>query len=347
MQSKTLGVIFSALALALLSLSGSAFYATVPHTESTSTTAAFSYSQAPAHALSLFIEPHSGMTPLKQLIASASSSIDLVMYEFEDQSIEQLLAQKAAQGISVRVILDNGYFGGGNQHTEIAYDYLRSHGVQVAWSSSRFALTHEKSLVIDNATAVIMTFNLTPKYYASDRDFGIIDTDQIDVAAMESTFAADFSGKSSAAQNGDDLVWSPGSKEAILDLINGAQHSLEIYNEEMQDPDIMSALENAAERGVQVEVVMTYASSWKDAFTQLAHAGVQVRTYKASAPLYIHAKMIVADDARAFVGSENFSESSLDKNRELGIVLSDPDILAQLKNTFAGDFHAATPFTAK
>lgn len=305
---------------------------------------AAAYAPKSAHALSLVTEPHDGTAPVARLIESATSSIDLVMYEFEDPNIEQLLAQKAGQGILVRVILDNGYYGGGNRHNEIAYDYLRTHGVQVVWSSPHFALTHEKSLVIDHAQALIMTFNLSAQYYASDRDFGIIDTDSRDVAAMEHIFDADFSGKSVAAQNGDDLVWSPGSKAALLELINSAHTSLSIYNEEMQDSDIVSALQKAAARGVQVKVVMTYQSSWKSAFTALAQSGAQVRTFTTSAPTYIHAKMIIAD-ARAFLGSENFSSTSLEKNRELGIVFSDPAILAQLEKTFAGDFAAARPFT--
>jgi len=75
-----------------------------------------------------------------------------------------------------------------------------------------------------------------------------------------------------------------------------------------------------------------------------------VRTY-ADTPdaLYIHAKVIVADggseSARAFVGSENFSTASLGENRELGIVIQDQKIIAQLMKTFAADWRDATPFT--
>src|ERR1035441_1587523 len=101
----------------------------------------------------------------------------------------------------------------------------------------------------------------------------------------------------------------------------------------MADMDVTKALIDAAEHGVAVYVVMTSADEWKWDFAELATAGVHVRTY-ADTPdaLYIHAKMIVADagiaSARAFVGSENFSAASLGKNRELGIVMADKNIIA-------------------
>ena len=63
----------------------------------------------------------------------------------------------------------------------------------------------------------------------------------------------------------------------------------------MADDAVTNALLAAARRGVKVEVVMTRQSDWYGAFSALARGGVSVRTYAASAPLYIHAKAIVVD----------------------------------------------------
>jgi phosphatidylserine/phosphatidylglycerophosphate/cardiolipin synthase-like enzyme len=79
-------------------------------------------------------------------------------------------------------------------------------------------------------------------------------------------------------------------------------------------------------------------------FSALAAAGVDVRTYAASASLYIHAKVIVADAGYAgeemFLGSQNFSVTSLLDNRELGIITKDPGVIgavaAILKQDAAG-----------
>ena len=74
--------------------------------------------------------------------------------------------------------------------------------------------------------------------------------------------------------------------------------------------------------------------------------GVQA---KATLKPYMHAKMLLADygeqDANtvALVGSENFSEASLDENRELGVLIrmadeGGKDIIATLKKVFEIDW---------
>jgi cardiolipin synthase len=346
MGSRKTGVVFGVIAFVLLSISGAALYGSIRSGAS----AQLKVHVAPAVAtgttgtFSLIIEPQDGMAPIERLIESASSSIDVVMYEFGDKDLQELLARRAQEGIAVRVILDNGYFGAGSGINQEAFDYLRTNGVQVHWSPNYFALTHQKTFVIDGREALIMTFNLTPRYYKSDRDFGVLDDDPNDTAAVEAAFVADWNAENVPAQNGDDLLWSPDSRPLVLALINGATSSLDIYNEEMQDPQIISALETAAGRGVNVELDMTYSSNWKSAFRQLAGAGVHIRTYKASAPLYIHAKVIIADEKRAFVGSENFSSTSLDLNRELGIIVPDPKTVSSLITIFGKDWAAASPF---
>ncbi|HEX4206453.1 MAG TPA: phospholipase D-like domain-containing protein [Ktedonobacteraceae bacterium] len=78
------------------------------------------------------------------------------------------------------------------------------------------------------------------------------------------------------------------------------------------------------------------SNSGNDAGIQtLSQAGVQVRE---DAHYYIHGKMMVADGQKAFVGSENFSSASLDKNRELGILLADHTVIATLQQTFQQDW---------
>jgi phosphatidylserine/phosphatidylglycerophosphate/cardiolipin synthase-like enzyme len=318
-------------------------------------------SSFPSGAFSLITEPDDGIAPVLAMMAGAAKSVDLVMYELDDARVESALVADEQRGVAVRVLLGAGYDGASSTANVAAYDYLRSRGVPVRWSPPYFSLTHEKSLVIDGNRALIMTFNLVAKYYVTGRDFGIVDDNPRDVTAIEGTFDGDWDGSGTGGNGsaalggnngarGDDLLWSPGSEPALVGLINGAKNSLFIYNEEMADTAVTKALIDASERGVAVYVDMTGADEWKWEFEELATAGARVRTYAddASAPLYIHAKVIVADGssagARAFVGSENFSAGSLDNNRELGIMISDPEIIKSLMKTFVADWRGATPF---
>ena len=107
---------------------------------------------------------------------------------------------------------------------------------------------------------------------------------------------------------------------------------------------VEDALESAARRGVDVEVLMTMQAGWIPAFSALKVAGVHIRTYDAKAALYVHAKVIVADSTLAFLGSENFSDASLDDNRELGIIFSKVSVVAGLTACFRLDWLHADPF---
>lgn len=304
------------------------------------------YHVVPSQSFGLITEPDDGINPVLTKIAEASSSVDMVMYELTDQQVEDALAAAAGRGVSVRVLLNNGLYGAGSKTNQSAYTFLKAHNVPVEWTPSYFALTHQKTLIIDNKDALIMTFNLVPKYYATGRDFAVDDTDSADVQAIEAAFNSDWQGSKAIATTGDDLVWSPGSKQELLAMISSAKQTLYIYNEEMQDPDVIAALAAAAGRGVKVEILMTDSSSWHDAFNYLQSQGAQIHVYSSyvHAPLYIHAKMIIADDTQAFLGSENFSTNSMEMNRELGLLISNKNVLSQLEQTFASDWSSATAY---
>lgn len=300
----------------------------------------------PPGTLSLLVEPEQGVAPIYRLAAAARSSIDLVMYELVDPAAVAVLEQAAARGVAVRVVLDANRERARNKP---AFDELSAHGVRVVWAPSGYAATHEKAMVVDGAVAAIMSLNLTSRYYADTRDFAILDTQPADVAAIQQVFDADFRHATTATPPGADLVWSPGSQPALLRLINSARRQLLVENEEMALPAVRDALAAAAHRGVRVTVVMTTQPDWAGDFTTLSAAGVQVRTYSPSAPLYIHAKAVVADpgtaQGAAFVGSENFSAASLNRNRELGILTADPGVVRGLAETISSDAAGGTPWS--
>jgi cardiolipin synthase len=153
-------------------------------------------------------------------------------------------------------------------------------------------------------------------------------------------FMADWT-HSTAQFNDPNLVVSPiNSRNDFATLINSAHSTLLIEAEEMNDSAIEQALANAAQHGVQVEVILPTANiSTGDSNSQgiatIKQGGVQVRE---DPQLYMHAKIIIVDGRIAFVGSENISAQSLDQNRELGIIVSDSSVLNKLQITFQSDW---------
>jgi cardiolipin synthase len=290
----------------------------------------------------LIIEPGAGFSPVYSLIKGARHSIDVTMYEFADITAEQDLAAAARRGVRVHVILDRRE----QSENATAYSYLGSHRVMVTWSSPSYHYAHQKTLIVDGSEAVIMTANLTSEYYPTSRDFLILDTNRSDVSAITAVFNADFAHRAVHPGNGSDLVWSPtDAQEKLLGLINGATSSLRIYSEEMGDTTVENALIKAAKRGVDVQVCGENEDGGYDsAYAKLARAGIHISYYSSSTGFYIHGKVIEADygtsHAKVFVGSENFSSTSLNDNRELGLIISNHAVLSAIASTFAADFRS-------
>jgi cardiolipin synthase A/B len=299
-----------------------------------------------ATGLSLITEPGPGDRPFIALIDSARQSIQVTMYELTDQRVEQALAAAAARSVRVMVLLDHGQYGAGRPLNDAAYRYLATHSATVAWAPGYFALTHQKSILIDRRVAAIMTLNLTPVDYQSSRDFAVLDYRPADVAQVAQTFDADLhhQRRLTPSTGSGDLVWSPGAQAPISALIAHGKRSIDVESEEMDDPTVTRQLCQAAQRGMQVQVVMTYQPAWHDALTYLAGCRAQVHTYPASAALYIHSKLIRVDGSTVFIGSQNLSRQSLTYNRELGIITPSPQIAASTGHTFSADFAAAQPY---
>lgn len=287
-------------------------------------------------------EPGSGYAFLDTAINAARHSIDISMYEFSDQRTEDDLIARARHGVDVRVLLNADYEG--RSENASAASTLAAGGVHVAWAPSG-TIFHAKYVVIDARAAYVGTGNLVASDYPSTRDFWVEDTRPLDVAAISSTFDADFAHQHSAPRSAGGLVWSPGSTSQLVQLISSAKVSLLVENEEMDNATIEKALTVAARRGVNVKVVMTYSSEWSTALARLEAAGVEVSTLNES-QIYIHAKVICADctasSGTVFIGSENFSVSSLVYNRELGVVTSTLGAVQAVEDAVNADYALGT-----
>jgi phosphatidylserine/phosphatidylglycerophosphate/cardiolipin synthase-like enzyme len=126
--------------------------------------------------------------------------------------------------------------------------------------------------------------------------------------------------------------------------------SVAVETEVLSDKPVVEALARAAQRGVRTSLTMTYQKDWVPNFTMLAKAGVMVAYYRGEHPLYIHAKAFVVDagfpGARAYLGSHNLSAASLLRNRELGIVLTDPATVSAVGVVLAKDSAGGTRWTS-
>jgi cardiolipin synthase A/B len=295
----------------------------------------------------VFVEPDAREQPILDAIAGAKKSVWLEIYLLSDRNVLRGLEEAANRGIDVRVMLEPHPFGGGGSPAR-TMDELKAAGAKVEDSNPSFALTHEKGMIVDETTAFIMTSNFTRSALggysgssgSTNREYDIVDTNPADVQAVSAIFQADWQ-RTTAQFNDANLVVSPiNSRNDFTRLIGSAHHTLLIEAEEMNDSGIEQALSDAARHGVHVQVILpapggSSGGSNSQGIDTIKQGGVDVRE---DARLYMHAKIIIVDGQKAFVGSENISTQSLDQNRELGIIVSDQGVLHTLQQTFQQDW---------
>ncbi len=294
--------------------------------------------------LSLAAEPDDANRAVDRVLASAGRSIDLALYELDDRAREEELIAAHRRGAAVRVLLDRA--GAGAAVNADAVRRLSAAGVDVRWAPAGVIL-HEKALGVDGRRAAMMTGNLVTRDEAASRDLVITLGDPTAVAAIESTFDADWSasgpsaprrGRLPAPKGATGLLWSPGAEPALVALVGSARRRVSMEAEELGSAPVADALEQAVRRGVRVTLTMSASSRWAGELNRLSAAGVTVWVVPDSrGTRFIHAKDLVVDDERAFVGSQNLSTAGLWVNRELGIVTAEPAVVAGVRRVIEAD----------
>jgi cardiolipin synthase A/B len=291
----------------------------------------------------LIVEPDDGMQPVVEFIQSAESSLLIKQFTFTEETFVQAVIERKNAGVDVRVML-NTQRSGGDRPNDETFEKFKNAGVNVQWASPKFYVTHEKSIVVDGKAALIATFNLNIKYFSLTRDYGVI-TEQPDlVAQITEVFEADWEHRDWTASSYEGLLWSnTNSRYHMAQFIDTAQHQLDIQHPKYVDTVILDRIVEAAHRGVNVHVLCGGRhgiSDWDilDTFASLRtlrRFGVKVHKQK---NLRLHAKVLIADNERALLGSMNIDRSAFDMRRELGITISDQDVVARLKEVFDSDW---------
>jgi phosphatidylserine/phosphatidylglycerophosphate/cardiolipin synthase-like enzyme len=298
------------------------------------------FSDAEGGTIGVFVEPDDGRSPVLRELDEAEETITLQVYLISDEEILDALERAHARGVEVRVLLEEHPFGGGGLN-EKNFARLDEAGVAVRWSNPVFRFSHVKTFTIDREVAIVMNLNLTYSSFTRNREFGAITTRPGEVAQAVAIFEADWN-RTEEPADGPLIVSPTDSRRELLDLIGGAERTIEVYAEVVRDEEILDALTAAEERGVQVRLVVSEEESEDDdrgrtEREQLADAGVEVRFLPR---LYVHAKIVLVDRERAYLGSQNFTATSLDQNREIGVIVDDPAGVATISQVFEADFAA-------
>ncbi|MEZ5977913.1 MAG: phospholipase D-like domain-containing protein [Planctomycetota bacterium] len=315
-----------------------------------------------------------------ELLRGAEREVLLETYIWEDDAltreIVEILSEKVALGVAVRVLVDavGSYRMFGDR-----LGALRERGIPCAEFlapnplKGRFQFNsrnHRKLLVVDREVAFLGGRNFSEEYF-DDGPNGIRDlsvrVEGPAVGPLLGVFledwvvatdgdAAECLGIEGPEPQGSTTVrvvphGSDEARDAFVPLLSSA---LRTSREEIvvvtpyfvPSPSIRHDLRIAALSGVRVRVLIPERSPerWPELgarrfFEEFFDAGVEI--YTRPAP-FIHAKAVVVDGSRTFVGSANFDNRSFLLNYELTLEIPGTEFARSVLAYFEPDFAVAT-----
>ncbi|WP_170608692.1 cardiolipin synthase [Ruegeria arenilitoris] len=330
----------------------------------------------------LLIDGEATFASIFEAIESAKSYILIQFYIVRDDSLGQELQEKliaaAKRGVHVRFMTDAvGSYGLPSAYLEA----MQEAGIDVAdpkeqrGPNFRFQLNyrnHRKTVVIDGETGFIGGHNVGVEYLGQNPQFGHWrDThikmtghivrqlqlifvedwhwardedliDELDWAGSESE--QDMNALLVATGPGDD---SETGAMMFFSAIAGANERVWIASPYfVPDIDIMTALQHAALRGVDVRIlvpdVIDHKLPWLAAFAyfdEIRECGVKVLRYTDG---FLHQKAFVVDDTLAAVGTTNLDNRSFRLNFEAMALFFDTRaadaVAAMLEKDFASSY---------
>jgi len=145
-----------------------------------------------------------------RLIKSATKSIYFTIYDFSDPRIEDYLADAAARGVAVKVMVDPGERLKLTDSKGVIADLVRA-GVTVRSTNPVYRVTHAKYFVVDETSAYISGNNFTYADGKKNRAFAVVTTDPEAVRDLMNIFWADWQRKPFTLQQltSDRLIVSP------------------------------------------------------------------------------------------------------------------------------------------
>ena len=175
---------------------------------------------------SLVVLPDDSARPILDAIGRAARSLFVKMFIFNDPELVSAVLAARRRGVKVCVML-NPARRSGEAENEPTRAALERGGVHVVDSNPAFQLTHEKSMVVDEATAFVKSFNWATRNLTETRDYAVVTTHRREVREIVACFEADWHRQAFEPGDRSKLVWCPGAREQVARFIDEARHTLD------------------------------------------------------------------------------------------------------------------------
>lgn len=329
---------------------------------------------ANAHISLVGIQPEAGLKVIQDIIASATKSLWIEMYLFDNDHVAQMLLNHKAthHNLDLHLLYHQPDLPPSLDPTgSRRFPSWATQNKGIRTDGKPVAVHHAKFILVDadvpgKARAYIMTANFTAQALGgnhagyANREYILCDSNSDDIALLKAVFLADATGRPlPTIPDTSNLIISDINALSLVPLLlRTAKHSLAIQVEYLNDPpgdgalNLKKILLHAANNGVTVQLMLPPLSPT----TPGVPSADNNETYRILSPTvavnvtpqyFIHAKMIIADQHLAFVGSQNLSHQSLHYSREVGIMISNKTVVSNLLATFNADWKYAQGLASK
>ncbi len=103
------------------------------------------------------------------LINTAQESIDIEMYVFTNNNLQEALIDAKDRGVKVRVILEQEI-----ESNEDCFYNLILNDIEVKWAPRKFSRTHSKFMIIDNKLVFVGSTNFSHHAVTSNREAAVL-----------------------------------------------------------------------------------------------------------------------------------------------------------------------------
>jgi phosphatidylserine/phosphatidylglycerophosphate/cardiolipin synthase-like enzyme len=258
-------------------------------------------------------------------ITSAKSSVEIVIFRFDQHEIERALANAVSRGVAVHALIAHTNRAGEEHLRELELRLLGA-GVTVARTADDLARYHGKMMIVDRRELYLLAFNLTHSDIERSRSFGLVTLSRDLVREASKLFDADTKRHQYESGTAHFVVSPLNARKELTAFIKGARRELVIYDPKISDPTMLRLLAERAAAGVEIRVIGRVTK-------KLAGIGV----HKPSG-MRLHTRTMVRDKSFAFIGSQSLRELELDGRREVGIIFRDARIVSRLHKIFAEDW---------
>ena len=278
--------------------------------------------------MDLIVQPDDGIDPLIKAITRARKTIDIVIFRFDIDAIEEALTAAVGRGVVVRALVAHTNRGGESKLRKLESRLLKA-GVTLSRTANDMVRYHGKLLTVDRKQAFVLGFNYTHQDIERSRSLGLVTRNPRIVADLMRVIDADHNRVDLEIKTSRLVVSPENSRESLERFIRKAKQELLIYDVGVTDDKMIAIIKERAEAGVKVRVLGNVEQKWVN------EVPWRVKAFKT---MKLHVRCIIRDRETAFVGSQSLRKLELDQRREVGMITKDRRTVKQMALVFDGDW---------